>query len=524
MKKISSTNVQKLFIAHLANDLILCAIGEIMPFDQELLEKREKFLSQGINPYPYSFKTSMTLSQLREKSDELMEKELAVAGRITALRRQGKKVFFVDVEDINGRIQVYLKNQDIDEKVWESILLADIGDWVGINGKLFITKTAELTIWADNFVMLSKAVIRVPISKEKGDKKFYQLSDVETLYRQKYLHWITNKKARQAIITRSKIISCIRTFMEERDFLEVTTPTLELVYGGASARPFSTNVHALSNEEAYLRISPELPLKKFIVGGFPKVYTICQNFRNEGIDHSHNPEFTMMEWYEAFTDYHYQMEQFEQLVSTVVKKITGSYIIDYQGTELDFSTPWKRITIIDALKEIDIDVENMSDDELVAKLKQVDAEYKAPNKISRGHVINELFENLCEESLIQPTFVMDHPLAISPLTKKKRGNENLVERFEPFVMKMEIGNAYSELTDPVEQYDRLKAQREFDAESIKKDGVAHHPVDLDFIKALGMGMPPTGGVGLGVDRLVMLIANEVNIRDIIAFPLMKRTE
>ena len=495
-----------------------------MPFNEDLLNKRLELIEKGIDPYPYSFQISHTTQDLRDHQEELIEKvDVSCAGRITAIRRQGKKVFFVDMDDFEGHIQLYCKQKNLDEKIWEMLLLLDIGDWIGVKGKLFCTKTGELTIWAEGLSLLSKAVIRVPISKSKGEKSFYQLSDMETLYRQRYLHWITDKNARQAMLTRAKIISEIRKFMEGKNFLEVTTPTIEMVYGGASARPFETKIHYLSGQKAYMRISPELPLKKFIVGGFPKVFTICQNFRNEGIDRSHNPEFTMMEWYEAFTDYEYQMEQFENLISSVIKAVTGSCKITYQGTELDFTPPWKRLTVLDALKELgNFEVnDSVSDEDLKKKAKEVEPNWESPEKFSRGHVINFLFEELCEAKLIQPTFIMDHPLAISPLTKKKRGNEELVERFEPFVMGMEIGNAYSELTDPVEQLERLESQRAFDAESIKKDGVAHHPVDMDFVKALGMGMPPTGGVGLGIDRLVMLITDNPSIRDVIAFPMMR---
>lgn len=391
-----------------------------MPFNEDLLEKRKELIEHGTNPYPYEFKVTHKMNEIREKQEELIEKEVAVAGRITALRKQGKKVYFADIEDFDGRMQLYFKKNNLSEEQWQAIASLDVGDWAGINGKVFVTKAGELTVWAEGFTLLSKAVIRVPISKEKGDKKYYQLSDKETLYRQRYLHWITDKEARRVMVERAKIISAIRRFMESRDFLEVVTPTLELVYGGAAARPFETNVHALSNEKAYMRISPEIPLKKFIVGGFPKVYTICQNFRNEGIDKSHNPEFTMMEWYEAFTDYTYQMEQFETLVSTVVKEIKGDYKITFQGTELDFTTPWKRMTIIEAIKELGgVDVEKMSDEDLMKKAKEIDSEI--PSTYTRGHFINFLFEELCEEKLIQPTFITDHPLAISPLTKKKEG-------------------------------------------------------------------------------------------------------
>ncbi|WP_372367580.1 lysine--tRNA ligase [Candidatus Uabimicrobium sp. HlEnr_7] len=493
------------------------------PFNEELLEKRQALLDMGITPYPYEFKTSHKLSEVREKQEELMEQDVSVAGRITALRRQGKKVFFMDIEDFDSRIQLYMKQQILGDENWQALLQLNMGDWLGVTGKVFVTKMGELSINGKEMSVLSKAVVPVPISKSKGEESYYQLSDAETLYRQPYIRWITDKKSRETMVTRSRIISTIRSFMEDREFLEVTTPTIEMLYGGAAAKPFETNIQALSNQDAYLRISPELPLKKFIAGGFPKVFTICQNFRNEGIDRSHNPEFTMMEWYEALTDYNYQMDQFETLVSTVVKKVTGDTKITYQGTELEFAPPWDRLTMIGAIKKFaNIDVEEMSDEELREKVKEIDKDEKMKKDFSWGHGVNFLFEELCEDKIIQPTFIMDHPLDISPLTKAKRGNPKLVERFEPLVVGMEIGNAYSELTDPVEQYERFTNQRKFDELSMDQEGTVHHPIDMDFINAISMGMPPTGGVGLGIDRLVILLTDQPSIRDVIAFPMMRR--
>jgi lysyl-tRNA synthetase class 2 len=315
---------------------------------------------------------------------------------------------------------------------------------------------------------------------------------------------------------RSRVISGIRKFLEARGFIEVTTPTIELSYGGAEARPFTTSIHALSNQPAYLRISPELPLKRFIAGGFDKVFTICQNFRNEGIDRSHNPEFTMLEWYEAFTDYHSQMEQFESLVAQVTKEVTGSMEVTYQGTRIDFTPPWKRVTVLGALKDAGVDADRLSERELAGELER--RRIELPRPFSWGHAVAILFSELVEKQLVQPTFVCDHPVEISPLTKKKRGDARLVERFEPTAAGMEIGNAYSELTDPLEQKERFERQRELGAD---RDGVAHHPIDEDFIRALACGMPPTGGVGLGVDRWVMLLTDSHSIRDVIAFPMMK---
>ncbi|HVR74935.1 MAG TPA: lysine--tRNA ligase, partial [Planctomycetota bacterium] len=386
----------------------------------------------------------------------------------------------------------------------------------GVAGPLFITQMGELTVEAKECQLLAKTVVRVPIPKSKDDATWFQLSDAETLYRERYLHWITDPRARSIMVTRAKVLSALRRLLEERGFLEVTTPTIELTYGGAEARPFRTSIHALSDQEAYLRISPELALKRFIVGGFEKVFTICQNFRNEGIDRSHNPEFTMLEWYEAYTDYSQQMEQFEALVSTIALEVTGSYRVSYSGKEIDFTPPWKRVTVLGALKEHGVDADGMGEPELREELRRRGIE--APRPFTWGHAVAELFSEIVEKTIFQPTFVCDHPVDISPLTKEKRGDPRLVERFEPVAAGMEIGNAYSELTDPVVQRARLESQRALGAD---REGVAHHPIDEDFLKALGCGMPPTGGVGLGVDRLVMLLADCHSIRDVIAFPMMK---
>jgi lysyl-tRNA synthetase class 2 len=394
--------------------------------------------------------------------------------------------------------------------------LLDLGDLIGLSGTVFVTKMGELTILPREYRVLAKAVVRVPIQKTKDDQTWFQLSDPEIRYRERYLHWITDPAARTTMVTRARTISFIRRFLEDRGFLEVTTPTIEMLYGGAEARPFSTSVHALSDQPAYLRISPELPLKRFIVGGFEKVFTICQNFRNEGIDHSHNPEFTMLEWYEAYTDYHYQMAQFEALVSSAVKELRGGFKATFQRTEIDFTPPWRRLTILDGLKEKGIDAGAADEESLRAEFKKRGLE--PPKPFTWGHAVAELFKTLVEPDLVQPVFVCDHPVEISPLTKLKRGDPRLVERFEPMVAGMEIGNAYSELTDPVEQAERFERQKELGKD---REGVTHHPVDQDFIKSVGCGMPPTGGVGLGIDRLVMILTDSASIRDVIAFPLMR---
>jgi lysyl-tRNA synthetase class 2 len=487
-----------------------------MSLDPELLEKRAELLKQGIDPYPYSFERTHGLKDARAKQGELMGKELRVAGRLVAYRGKGKLVF-ADVADFDERLQVMFRKDSFSDASWEVIRRSlDLGDWIGVRGPLFITQMGELTVDAKELTLLAKSVVRVPIPKSKDDRTFFQLADPETKYRERYLHWITDPAARQVMVTRARTISSIRKFLEERGFLEVTAPTIEMNYGGAEARPFTTGIHALSNQPAYLRISPELPLKRFIVGGFEKVFTICQNFRNEGIDRSHNPEFTMLEWYEAYSDYHYQMGQFEALVSTVAKEVTGRFVVPYQGAEIDLTPPWKRLPVLDGLKAAGVDASSMDESQLRDELKR--RRIEPPRPFTWGHAVGLLFSELVEKAIVQPTFVCDYPLDISPLTKKKRGDDRLVERFEPVIAGMEVGNAYSELTDPVEQRSRFERQRTMGTD---QEGIAHHPIDEDFLKAMGCGMPPTGGVGLGIDRLVMLLTDSHSIRDVIAFPMMK---
>jgi lysyl-tRNA synthetase class 2 len=490
-----------------------------MPFDDDLLAKRRDLLARGVELYPYSFARSHTLKEVRAQQAELMGSSVCVAGRLAAFRPKGKLVF-ADVVDFDGRLQVMLRKNEFDETNWDVILHGlDLGDWIGVEGPLFVTQMGELSVHAKSLHVLAKTVVRVPISKSKDDKEWYRLADPETLYRERYLHWITDAKSRQVMVARARVVAAIRSFLDGRGFIEVTTPTIEMCYGGAEARPFATTIHALSDHGAFLRISPELPLKRFIVGMFDKVYTVCQNFRNEGIDRSHNPEFTMVEWYEAMTDYEYQMRQFEDLVAHVARTVCGSTKATYGGREIDFTPPWPRMTVLGGLERAGIDAARMDAEALRKEIERRHIEPPVP--FSWGHAVAELFKQLVEPTIEQPTFVCDHPLEISPLTKKKRGDDRLVERFEPIAVGMELGNAYSELTDPVEQEERFLAQKALGAD---KEGVANHPVDLDFLKAIGCGMPPTGGVGLGVDRLVMLLTDSRSIRDVIAFPMMRARE
>jgi lysyl-tRNA synthetase class 2 len=487
-----------------------------VPFEPDLLQKREELLARGFELYPYSFDRSHTLADLRAQQQELLGKSVRVAGRIVANRPKGKMVF-MDLADFDGRVQLMLRRDEFDDRTWDLVVHGlDLADWVGVEGPVFITRMGELSVQVMRLEVLAKRVVNVSLPKTKGEDVWGALKDKEIKYRERYLHWITDPSARQVLVQRARTVSAIRSFLDSRGFIEVTTPTIELNYGGAEARPFSTSIHALSDQRAFLRISPELPLKRFIVGGFDKVYTVCQNFRNEGIDRSHNPEFTMIEWYEALTDYHYQMRQFEELVSSVTQTLCGGLKVSYQGQEIDFTAPWRRLTVLDGLKEAGIDAGLLSADALRGELARRGLE--PPQPFTWGHAVAALFAEIVEPRIFQPTFVCDHPVEVSPLTKRKRGDSRLVERFEPIAAGMELGNAYSELTDPVEQLERFEAQKAFGRD---RHGVEHHPLDMDFVKAVGCGMPPTGGVGLGIDRLVMLLTDSPSIRDVIAFPLLR---
>ena len=495
-------------------------------FDSARLEKREAMLADGATLYPYSYENCVKIKQLIDKAEEeeKQNEEITaagkVAGRIWAIRKMGRTLF-MDLRDDSGKIQLYINNQPFSKPEFKRISQLDMGDIIGVEGPIFRTKMGQLSVKVKNLTILSKTVVNIPMGKEADDKVFYRTSDVETKYRERYLHWMLDETDRNKIKKRFQIYSSIRRHMEEDGFLEVTTPTIEFIYGGAEARPFKTNIWALNNKEAFLSISPELYLKRYIVAGFDKVFTICPNFRNEGIDATHNPEFINIEWYEAFTDYNFQMERVENLVADVCKEVTGSSKVTYQGKELDFTAPWKRMTMLEAVKDLaGIDADKMTVDEIKAELDKHEIEHEA--SISWGVGVTKLFEDLCEDKLVQPTFIMDHPKEISPLTKVKRGDDRLVERFEPFVHGFELANAYSELTDPVEQMERFVNQREIQVQTQEKDqDWEDNPIDTDFVKAIGCGMPPTGGVGIGLERLVMLFTDTPSIRDIVPFPMIK---
>lgn len=482
------------------------------PIKAEKRKKLHALKSKGINPFPYSFDKNIHIDQLvREFSglqagEKKLETNFKIAGRLMTLRAMGKASFF-NVLDQSGSLQCYIKVEEQSEVSRSSFDLVDLGDIVGIEGYIFKSQKGELSLYVKNFQILTKTLEPLP-------EKFHGIQDVEIKYRHRHLDLISDEESRKVFVTRTKIIKSIKKFLDDRGFMEVETPVLQPLYGGAAAHPFTTQHRAL-DMKLYMKISPELYLKRLIVGGFEKVYEIGKNFRNEGIDRTHNPEFTMLEFYEAYTDYNYQMKQFEELVSSVAKEITGSMKVKYQDQEIDFTPPWRRLTVMDGIKEYA--KINPDDDQAVSQYLKENAD--KPMKLEHmtlGEKQMKVFEIAAEPHLWQPTFVMDHPVDISPLTKIHRNDSKLVERFEPFAACMEIGNSYSELNDPEEQRNRLKEQ-----ESKRGHDEEAHPMDEDFLHAIETGMPPTGGVGLGIERIVMILTDRPSIRDIIFFPTMK---
>lgn len=482
------------------------------PLRAEKRRKLHELKSSGLNPFPHNFKPTHKVAPIFEKfsgietGQQLTEEKVKMAGRLMTRRDMGKAAFF-NFQDQSGSIQAYVKLEELPANDRKFFDLVDLGDWIGIEGFVFKTKKGELSIHCNRFEIICKTLEPLP-------EKFHGLADVELKYRHRHLDLITDKESRDVFIMRSKIIREVRNFLDNRGFLEVETPVLQPIYGGAAAYPFSTHHRAL-DMKLFLKISPELYLKRLIVGGFEKVYEIGHTFRNEGIDRSHNPEFTLLEYYEAYTDYLDQMQQFEELVCHVVKAVKGTLKITYQGKELDFTPPWRRLTVAEGIREFGMfDPSEMSDDELFKRIKSLGSDMLKPE--GRGAMLMEAFELVAEKHLWHPTFVIDHPKDISPLTKSHRSKEGLVERFEPIAAHMEIGNAYTELNDPEDQRARLEEQeksRVVDEEA--------QPMDEDFLHAIETGMPPTGGVGIGIERLVMLLTDRPSIRDIILFPTMR---
>ena len=478
-------------------------------------EKRRKLgmlRAASIDPYPHSFKRTAEAAPLAERFSHLTDgqadesTEVRIAGRLMTKRPMGKAAFF-NVQDPTGSMQVYLRIEELSPEDRLAFDGLDIGDIVGVSGFVFRTKKGEVTLHAREFKMLCKTLEPLP-------EKYHGLTDVEAKYRHRHLDLITDEDSRRVFRLRSKVISEVRAWLSARGFLEVETPTLQPIYGGAAAYPFSTHHRAL-DMKLYMKISPELYLKRLVVGGFEKVFEIGKNFRNEGIDRSHNPEFTMLEWYEAYTDYNDQMTNVEDLISHLATVATGSMKVSYQGREIDFTPPWRRLTVHDGVREfVGIDPDSVTEQMLFEKARELGSERTKPS--SRGEMTMEIFELAVEAHLWAPTFVTDHPVEISPLTKRHRTKPGLVERFEPFIACMEIGNAYTELNDPEDQLARLReqeAKRVVDEEA--------QPMDEDFLHAIDVGLPPTGGVGLGIDRIVLLLTDQASIRDIILFPTMK---
>ncbi len=478
-------------------------------------EKLQKIRELGFEPFAYEFPKTHSCSEIIDNFTELEEPvPVKAAGRIRAIRKMGR-ASFCHIQDEHNKLQIYFRENKIGKQHYKLFNLLDIGDIIGAVGKVFKTRTGEITIFAEELHLLTKNVRPIPIVKEKDGIVFDAFSDKEQRYRQRYLDLIVNPDIKNIFKLRSRIIQWSRDFLNEREFLEVETPSLQPIYGGASAKPFKTHYNAL-NRDFYLRIADELYLKRLIIGGFEKVYEIAKNFRNEGIDRTHNPEFTALEFYQTYVDYYYMMDMVEEYFKFIARQI-GKSSFEYGDYSIDFSQPFQRRKIFDLLKEyVGVDIASLSQKELeelcVAKGLEVNP------KLGYGKLIEHLFDNFVEDKLIQPTFVIDYPKAISPLAKTSRdGNPEIVERFELYIAGQEFVNAFSELNDPFDQRDRLERQNQLrdlgDEEA--------QTMDEDFVTAMEYGMPPTGGVGIGIDRVIMLFTNQRTIKDVILFPQLR---
>lgn len=475
------------------------------------LEKLEELRAMGIDPFGTRYVSDTNTGAILSNFEAMEGQQVSVAGRIMSKRRHGK-AGFANLQDLTGNIQLYFKKDDIGEEKYEFFKKLDIGDILGIKGFVFRTQKGEITIHVEDVTYLSKSLNPLP-------EKWHGLKDVELRYRQRYVDLIVNPEVREVFIKRSQIIKAIRNYLDEKGFLEVETPMMQPIAGGAAARPFITHHNAL-DMNLYLRIAPELYLKRLIVGGLEKVYEINRSFRNEGISTRHNPEFTMLELYQAYADYQVMMELTEDLVSSVMLKVNGSMQGEFDGKVIDFTPPWQRITMLDAIKiHTGVDFTALKTDE-EAREAATQLGMKVDSKSSRGEIINEVFEEFVEDKLIQPTFVYGHPVEISPLAKRNAEHPEYTDRFEVFAMQREIANAFSELNDPIDQKERFQKQVEKRAGG---DSEAHM-MDEDYINALEYGMPPAGGLGIGIDRLVMLMTDSPSIRDVILFPTLRIRE
>ena len=484
--------------------------------DQHRLEKCNKLREMGLNPYVNSHIISSPISDILErfsKEDDVLpeNEEFSAAGRILAKREFGKTAFLT-IRDRSGIIQVYIKKALLSENDFEVYTLSEVGDFIGIQGTLFRTKTGELTIRAFQYRLLTKALRDLP-------EKFHGLKDVETRYRQRYLDLIVNNDVKDVFIKRSQIIKEIRDFFTNHGFIEVETPMMHSLVGGAAAKPFITHHNAL-DMSLYLRIAPELYLKRLVVGGIERVFELNRNFRNEGVDTKHNPEFTMIEWYMAYADYNILMDMIEELVTHLAKKINNSEKLEYGNLTIDLTRPWARLTMAQAIEKYG----NISQDEISTyeKAKQVAQNLKITIDASwgQGRIVSEIFEAVAEEKLINPTFIIDYPKEISPLSKSKEDNPELTDRFELFVAGMELSNGFNELNDPIDQKERF--QKQVDSRNTGDEEACM--MDEDYIRALEYGLPPTAGAGMGIDRLVMLLTNKQSIRDVLLFPYMRNID
>ncbi|MBR9675480.1 lysine--tRNA ligase [Candidatus Woesearchaeota archaeon] len=479
---------------------------------EERIRKLNDIRALGINPYPYSYDKKHTANELNTKYSKLKKEEktknsVSVAGRIMQFRRMGR-ASFVHIQDETGRLQAYFREEDLGKKEYKLLKKVDIGDIIGIKGTIFKTKTGEVTVYAKEFTLLTKTIRPLP-------EKYHGLVDKEQRYRKRYLDLIMNPEVREVFVKRSQILKAIREFLDKKGFLEVQTPILQPLYGGGFAKPFKTKIHAW-DMDMYLRIAYEIYLKKLLVGGFEKIYDLSSCFRNEGSDKTHNPEFSMIEIQWAWADYNDALKLTEELWEYVAKKVNSTTKIKYGKTTIDLKAPWKKLTVSQAIKKYaDIDVDKHDDKTLFKLIEKHNITYQG--KLNRGLAISLLFEELCEEKLIQPTHIIDHPIEICPLAKEHRKNPLLAERVEPFINGWEVANIYSELNDPKKQketfQDQIKQRAAGDEEA--------HPMDEDYIEALEYGLPPNAGIGIGVDRMIMLLTGSESIRDIILFPTMK---
>ena len=489
--------------------------GTEVNLNEMLMIRREKLqtlMDNGKNPFLIeSFDYTHHSATIKDMFEELENQPVSVAGRIMSRRGHGK-VSFIDIQDSEGRIQIFAKLDSIGEEEYKDLAYLDLGDIIGVHGEVFKTKAGEISVRADKILLMSKSLQILP-------EKFHGLKDTDIRYRQRYTDLIVNPEVKDTFILRSKIIRAVREYLDDREFLEVDTPVLSPIAGGANARPFETH-HNTLDIDMYLRIANELYLKRLIVGGFEKVYEMGKMFRNEGMDTRHNPEFTNIEIYQAYVDYEEMMRLTENLFAYVAEKTLGTAMINYQGKEINLTPPWKRLDMAEAVKEyagIDFSTIN-TDEEAIAIGKSKGLEIK--QGMTRGHIIAEMFEEYCEKHLVQPTFITGHPVEISPLAKRNPQDPRKTNRFEAFINTWELANAFSELNDPIDQRERFEDQ----VKQKETGDDEAHPMDHDFINAIEVGLPPTGGLGIGIDRMIMILTNQPSIRDVLLFPTMKPLE